>query len=127
MLQWLADDPYPAIRYEVEQILRKQVPDAQLARFTVTGAPDWLTGAKPSPLDETKAILVRCAVAIPFDLEVKSAATGDETFGGVFTWAASYLDEPEKALHQVWFDINGDLERFGKNGELQTRIFVERH
>lgn len=127
MLQWLADDPYPAIRYEVEQLLQKRVPDANLSRFTVTGPPDWLTGASPSPQDETKALLVRCGVAIPFNLDVKSMTAGDETFSGIFTWAASQLDTPERALHQIWFDINGDLTRFGKDGELRSRIFVERN
>lgn len=124
MLRWLADDPYPAIRSTVEDILQQQVADSRLVKVRVTSAPDWLTGARPSDADSAKVILVRSGVAFEFVLVVESAGTSQE-LSGVFTWVAVHLDQPGEHKHRVWMDVGGRLAEFGSDGELKNRVYFE--
>jgi hypothetical protein len=124
MLQWFADEPYDAIRSHVESTLRQQVPDSRLLTFRVTSEPQWLTGARPSDDDKSKAILVRAGVAFEFSL---TAETKGQSYPltGVFTWAGIDLDKPGQHKHRVWLDLKGTLEKFGSEGELKLRIYFE--
>jgi hypothetical protein len=124
MLRWFADDPYAAIRSSVVDMLREQVTDSQLVAFRVLSEPQWLSGARPSDTDSSKAILVRAAVAFEFGLSVASQGELHQ-LSGVFTWAAAHLDQPGKHKHRVWMDIDGTLATFGSDGELKTRVYFE--
>src|ERR1700743_866183 len=93
MLQWFADDPHAAIRSSVEDMLKEQVADSRLTIFRVFSEPQWLTGARPSDTDSSKAILVRSGVAFEFGLSVESQGQSHE-LSGVFTWGVVHLDQP---------------------------------
>ena len=124
MLKWFADEPYAAIRSSVEDMLKQQVADSCLKTFAVLSEPQWLTGARPSDQDSSKAILVRSAVAFEFDLSVESQGQLHR-LSGVFTWAAVHLDKPGQHKHRVWIDLGGTLATFGSEGELKTRVYFE--
>lgn len=124
MLNWFADEPYAAIRSSVEDMLREQVADSRLASFSVLSEPQWLTGARPSDSDSTKAILVRSAVAFEFQLVVESQGQSHQ-LSGIFTWAAVHLDKPGQHKHRVWIDLDGTLAAFGSEGELKNRVYFE--
>lgn len=124
MLQWFADEPYPAIRSSVEDMLKQQVMDARLTDFRVLSEPHWLTGARPSDADSSKAILVRSAVAFEFGLSVQSQGQSHQ-LAGVFTWAAVHLDQPGQRKYRVWIDLDGTLATFGSEGELKNRVYFE--
>ena len=124
MLLWFADEPYAAIRSSVEDMLKEQVADSRLTSFSVLSDPQWLTGARPSDTDDSKAILVRSGVAFEFGLSVESQGQSHQ-LSGVFTWAAVHLDKPGQHKHRVWIDLNGTLVRFGSEGELKNRVYFE--
>jgi hypothetical protein len=124
MLKWFADEPYTAIRSSVEDMLKQQVADSRLKTFAVLSEPQWLTGARPSDKDSSKAILVRSAVAFEFGLSVESQGQLHQ-LSGVFTWAAVHLDQPGQHKHRVWIDLSDTLATFGSEGELKTRVYFE--
>jgi hypothetical protein len=123
MLKWLADQPYAAIRSNIEGILRQQVPDSQLATLQVLSEPQWLTGARKPDGGSDKAILVRTGVAFEFGLAVETAGKTHQ-LSGVFTWVGVDLDKPGQHKHRVWMDLNGNLETFGSEGALKTRVYM---
>jgi hypothetical protein len=124
MLQWFADEPYAAIRSSIEDMLKQQVADSRLTELRVLSEPQWLTGARPSDADSSKAILVRSAVAFEFGLSVESHGQSHQ-LSGVFTWAAVHLDQPGQHKHRVWIDLDGTLAMFGSEGELKSRVYFE--
>ena len=123
MLQWLASDPYSAIRSEVERILDEQIPGSRLISFCVTSDPQWLTGARRSDDDPDKAILVRTGVAFAFQLRVDEPAGQSHELKGVYSWVGVHLDDPDTATQRIWFDIDGSLGQFGSGGRLQERMY----
>lgn len=124
MLEWLAEDPYAAIRSPIERLLTAQVPDTELTSIRVIAKPHYLTGARPSPDDANKAIVTRLAVAIAVELSVTSGGGADE-LQAIYTWAGVHLDEPGERQQRVWIDFDGTLEAFGSEGELVNRIYFE--
>ncbi|MGW8390518.1 hypothetical protein [Pseudoduganella sp. HUAS MS19] len=122
MLKWLDDEPYESIRSEVEDMLQQQVAGSALNSFRVVSDPQWLTGARKPEDGGSKVILVRVGVAFEFELSVDGNGRTHE-LNGVFTWAGFSLDDPANRRRQVWLDIDGDLETFGSEGELVTRIY----
>ena len=124
MLQWFADEPYAAIRSSIEDMLKEQVADSRLTKLSVLSEPQWLTGARPSEADSSKAILIRSGVAFEFGLSVESQGKAHQ-LTGVFTWVAVHLDRPGLHKHRVWIDINGTLTAFGSEGELKNRVYFE--
>lgn len=124
MFEWFNPSPFQAIRNEIETILYKQVADSKLEQFTATSEPDWLTGAKKIDNDADNVILVRAGVAFEFELTVKE---NDKThfLKGVFTWVGYHFDEPKDTHIQTWFDIDGTLAEFGKDGKLMERLYLQ--
>ena len=124
MLKWFADEPYVAIRSNVENTLKQQVADSRLLTFRVLSKPQWLTGARPSDSDKSQAILVRSGVAFEFELTAETQGQSHR-LTGVFTWVGVDLDKPTQHKHRVWLDLDGKLDEFGAEGELKTRIYFE--
>ena len=125
MFKWLADDPFPAIRADVESRLCRSVAGSNLLSFQATSKPQWLTGARRESEDSAHAILVRTGVAFEFMLSVRSP-TGDVfDLKGVYTRCGYHLDESEKRKYRSWLDIEGDLNAFGEKGELMLRLYEE--
>lgn len=123
MLRWLADDPYAAIRGEVESILNRQVPGARLVAFRVASDPQWLTGARPSETNPKKAILVRTGVAFAFSLLVNEPSGTSHELSGVYSWVGVHLDDPQETQQRIWLDLNGLLDEFGSEGALKQRMY----
>ncbi len=122
MLQWLADEPYAAIRRSVEGLLREQVADSRLLDFAVSAEPEWLTAATRSESEPNIVTVRRAAVAFEFCLHVSGGGQTHE-LRGVYTWAAWHLDRPvQEQKQQVWLDLGGTLAEFGENGKLRERL-----
>ena len=124
MLQWLADEPYAAIRSRIEGMLQQQVSDSRLKELRVTSAPQWLTGVRPSETDDTQSILARAGVAFEFVLSVESEGKLHQLCG-VYTWVVVHLDQVGQGKQRVWMDLDGTLTSFGSDGELMSRVFFE--
>lgn len=123
MLLWLADDPYGAMRAEVERKLAEQVPGSRLTAFRVASEPQWLTGARPLDENPEKALLIRTGVAFAVTLEVH-APTGEAfELCGIYSWVGVHLDDLENARQRIWFDLDGSLDTFGAEGELKQRMY----
>lgn len=123
MLNWLADEPYAAIRSEVARILDQQVPGSQLIAFRVTSEPQWLTGARRSDDNPDTVILVRTGVAFAFCLEVREPSGPTHQLQGVYSWVAIHLDDPPSRKDRIWFDLGASLEQYGSDGELRGRLY----
>lgn len=102
---WLPAEPAVVVRDSVASLLADQVPGAALEWMKVTGTPEVLTGARRVAENEERLILVRAGVAVPFALSVLGPA-GRDILWGVFTWAASGLDQPAALRRdRVWLDL----------------------
>lgn len=123
MLQWLADQPYAAIRSQVEAALQKQVAGSRLTAFAVSSGPQWLTGMRPKDDEPGQGIVVRTGVAFEFRLSVQEPNGQDHALQGVFSWVGVHLDEPMNVKHRIWFDLGGTLAEFGSAGELKNRMY----
>ena len=122
MFEFLAADPFVAIRSTLETMLRQQRPDSKLSTLRVSSDPDWLTGARPID-DGGQAAVTRAGVAFEVELAVETADQA-HVLRGVFTWVGIHLDDPSSANQQVWLDLDGTLATFGSQGELKTRIHL---
>jgi hypothetical protein len=125
MLKWLAPDPLPAIRAEVEGILRQQVPGSELLEFRVTSDPQWLTGARKPTDGTTQAVLVRTGVAFEFQLIVREPSGPTHNLTGTYSWVGVNLDDVQKTQQRVWLDLGTNLATHGSQGELQVRLYFE--
>jgi hypothetical protein len=117
-LGWLGDDPAKAVRGEIEGILQQQVPTATLEWVRLVDKPYFLTGGRKLPDDPGKMIVTRAALAIAFELQVRSADRVDRLHG-VFSWVASGLDG--KRRDRVYFDLDAELR--GASEQLTARIY----
>jgi hypothetical protein len=125
MLEWLADDPFIAIRSEVERILQQQVTGSQLKMFRVESEPQWLTGARPGSDDSNKAILVRTGVAFEFRLIVEEPSGQAHDLQGTYSWVGAHLDDPKAAKQKLWLDFGSTLATHGSEGELMVRMYFD--
>lgn len=126
MLMWLADEPFLAIRRQVEQMLQQQVPDSRLAMFRVESEPQWLTGARPGNDDPNRAIVVRTGVAFEFTLNVQEPSGQVHKLHGTYSWVGTNLDDPDAANQRLWLDLDTTLETHGSKGELMSRMYFDR-
>ncbi|GAA1969179.1 hypothetical protein [Catenulispora subtropica] len=111
---WLPGEPVATIRGSVEELLTDQVPGAVLEWMKVTDEPKVVSGGREIPGDDEKLILVRTGVAVPFGLSVRSPDGRRDILWGVFTWAASGLDNPAHRSDRVWFDLQTDIATAGE-------------
>jgi hypothetical protein len=125
MLEWLADEPFDAIRNEVQRILQQQVPGSRLKMFRVESEPQWLTGARPGNDDTDKAILVRTGVAFEFTLIVQEPNGQTHKLQGTYSWVGANLDDPYAAKQRLWLDLGTTLETHGSKGELMARMYFD--
>lgn len=124
MFEWFPSEPYTAIRFSIEDILKQQSADSRLTTLKVLSEPQWLTGAVPSDGDRDKLKIVRSGVAFEVGLTVESQGQSHK-LKGVFTWVAVHLDKPGQQKQRAWLDLDGDLKTFGAEGELKTRVYFE--
>jgi hypothetical protein len=125
MLQWLSDEPYNAIREQIESTLQRQVPGSRLVEFGVTSDPQWLNGARPGGDDPDKLILVRTGVAFEFNLVVHEPSGQAHQLQGTYSWVGVHLDDPGNAQQRVWLDLGATLETHGSEGELMGRMYFD--
>lgn len=111
---WLDDDPVTAIRGSVEEVLAEQVPGAVVEWMKVTDEPKVVSGGRQIPGDDDNVILTRTGVAVPFGLSVRAPDGRRDILWGVFTWAASNLDQPSNRHDRVWLDLQTDIETAGE-------------
>lgn len=109
--QWLPSDPATAVRESVAELLTDQVPGAVLEWMKVTDPPKVMTAGRKIPGDEEKIILVRTGLAVPFGLSVMAPDGRRDILWGVFTWAASGLDNPANRKDRLWFDLQMGIEQ----------------
>ncbi|MCU0492188.1 MAG: hypothetical protein MUD01_11400 [Chloroflexaceae bacterium] len=119
-LGWLGDDPTQALREEIEHMLQRQVPTARLEWLRLTGEPAFLTGGRRRPDDETKIIVIRAALAVPFVLLVRSEGRADE-LQGVFSWVATGLDDERH--DRAFLDLDAAMD--WATDMLKTRMYAE--
>jgi hypothetical protein len=117
-LGWLGDDPGQAVRSQIEGILRQQVPTARLDWVRRLETPYYLTGARKLPDDPGNVIVTRAGLAVPFELQVRSAA-GVDRLCGVVSWVASGLDGARR--DRVYVDL--DAEFSAACEQLTARIY----
>jgi hypothetical protein len=117
-LGWLGDDPAKALRESLEHCLQCQVPTARLEWLRLLKEPHFLTGGRKSEDDPGQLVVTRAALAVAFELEVKSEQ-GTEQLSGVFSWVASDMDGERR--DRVYLDLGMDLGT--ASNELQARIY----
>ncbi|GAA2057963.1 hypothetical protein GCM10009839_79440 [Catenulispora yoronensis] len=119
---WLPEEPTVAFRTAIAELLTEQVPGAVLEWLKVTDEPKVVSAGRQIPGDDEKLVLVRTGVALPFGLSVRSPDGLRDILWGVFTWAASGLDDPGNRKDRVWFDLQTDI---AVGGELLSQRVYE--
>ena len=117
-LGWLGENPAQAIRFEIEQNLKKQVPTTKIEWIQMLGEPEFLMGGRPVFNDPDKMVLTRSALAVAFQLQINSDL-GEEILNGVFSWAANGLDKDRS--DQVYLDLNMEMAEAARM--LKWRIY----
>ncbi|MBV9470074.1 MAG: hypothetical protein JO316_25545 [Abitibacteriaceae bacterium] len=117
-LDWLGDDPAQAVRGEIESALRQQVPTATLDWVRLTGSPEFLTGGRKRRDAPDMTLVTRAALAVPFELQVRSADRQDY-LRGVFSWVTTGLDAERK--DRTYLDL--DVEMAWASEMLTVRIY----
>jgi hypothetical protein len=118
-LGWLGDDPAQAVRNEIEEVLRKQVPTARLEWLRLLDRPYFLTGGRKLPDDPGKLIVTRAALAVSFELQVRAEGREDR-LRGVFSWVASGLANGVRR-DRIYFDLDAELSWASE--QLMARIY----
>ena len=121
-LDWLGEQPAVAVRDSIAEILDEQVSGAVLEWMKVLDVPRYLTGGRPQPDDESRMVVTRAGLALPFALSVTSPGRRREILQGVFSWVAVKLDQPGDRKDQVWLDLRVDLD--WAETELRNRIYL---
>jgi hypothetical protein len=117
-LGWLGDDPGQAVRQEIARILREQVPTAELEWLRLVDKPYFLTGGRQLPEVPGKIIVTRAALAVSFELQVRSVDEVEQ-LRGVFSWVAVGLDGARR--DHVHFDLRAELAWASE--QLKLRIY----
>ena len=102
-LGWLGENPAQAIRFEIEQNLKKQVPTTTIEWIHLHSKPEFLSGGRPVFNDPDKIVLTRAALAVAFQMQVNSGI-GEEILNGVFSWTATGLNNARN--DQIYLDLN---------------------
>jgi hypothetical protein len=106
-LDWLGDNPAQAVRDEIARMLRQQVPTAALEWVRLLDKPYFLTGGRKQFNDPNKLIVKRAALAVPFELQVRSEG-GVEQLRGVFSWVATGLNAERNDC--AYLDLGVEME-----------------
>jgi hypothetical protein len=121
MLEWLADEPFKAIRASFHNWVKRQVAGSEVESLRFLAAPEWLTRMRRQVENSENGVLVRAGFAVLFEAGVFQPSGERHLLSGVFTWVATHLDTPN-AKHQMWFDLDGTLDSHGSNGALAERL-----
>jgi hypothetical protein len=106
------------VRDEIEGILREQVATAELEWVRLLAKPHYLTGGRKLPDEPDQIIVTRAALAVPFELQVRSAGRVDR-LRGVFSWVAAGLDGARR--DRRYFDLDAEFEWASE--QLTARIY----
>ena len=123
-LGWLGEAPSAAVREGIAELLDEQVAGAVLEWVKVPDAPRYLTGGRLQPGDQSRLVVTRAGLALPFVLSVSTPDGSRDTLTGVFSWVSVNLDRPRARQDQVWLDLRADLDEAEET--LRSRIYEPR-
>lgn len=109
MLFWLGDEPFKAIRTEIESGFARQDPGCSVESIKCSGQPYFLTGARKDPDDPSRVILSRMGVAFQTAVVVITSGAARVELDAVCSIVGTNLDDPENTSLRLDFDIPGDL------------------
>ncbi len=119
MLEWFSRNPFNEIISTLTEMFIKQSPSTKMLDFEITNEPEWLTVGRKTE-DDNKVVLIRSGMAVTCDFTLQDN-NGTYNLNGVFTWVGVNLDTKPKT--NMWMDLDGTIEEFGKNGLLNNRIY----
>jgi hypothetical protein len=114
-------DPYAAIRSELSDQLRSQVPDTEVESIVVHELPRWLTIGRRLD-DSTKLVVVYWGVCFRARIAV-TLGYGREDLTATLTFLFGNWDNPEQQRVRTYFDLGADAER-GFTADLFERRFL---
>ena len=118
MLKWFSNNPFEEIISTITDMFIKQSPSTKMLNFEITNEPEWLSGGKET--EDNKMIIVRSGMAVTCEFTLQDN-NGTYNLNGILTWVGVNLDTNPKT--NMWMDLDGNIENFGKNGLLKSRIY----
>ena len=118
MLKWFSNNPFEEIISTITDMFIKQSPSTKMLNFEIANEPEWLSGGKET--EDNKMILVRSGMAVTCEFTLQDN-NGTYNLNGILTWVGVNLDTNPKT--NIWMDLDGNIEDFGKNGLLKSRIY----
>ncbi len=118
MLKLFSDNPFDEIISFITDTFTKKFPNSKITHIEIINEPQWLSGGNKT--EKNKVILVRSGMAVDFNITLKDDKNSNN-LKGVFTWVGVNLNI--KPRTNMWIDLDGNLEKFGKDGLLKTRIY----
>ena len=119
MLAWLSNNPFEEITATITKMFIKQSASTKMLEFKIINDPEWLTGGKKN--EDGSIIVVRSGVAVSCNFTLQDN-NGTYNLNGIFSWIGVNLDTKSKKTN-MWMDLDGNMNEFGKNGALKTRIY----
>ena len=118
MLKWFSNNPFEEIISTITYMFIKQSPSTKMLNFEIVNEPEWLSGGKET--EDNKMIIVRSGMAVACNFTLQDN-NGTYSLKGILTWVGVNLDTNPKT--NMWMDLDGNIEDFGKNGLLKSRIY----
>ena len=118
MLKWFSNNPFEEIISTITEMFVKQSASTKMLNFEITNEPEWLSGGKE--IEDNKMILVRSGMAVSCEFTLQDN-NGTYNLNGILTWVGVNLDTNPRT--NMWMDLDGNIEDFGKNGLLKSRIY----
>ncbi len=119
MLEWFSDNPFEDLITILTRMFVRHSPSTKIIDFEITNEPEWLTGGRKIE-DDNKVIVTRSGMAVACDLTLQDN-NGTYKLNGIFTWVGVNLDT--NPITNMWMDLDGSMEEFGKDGLLNERIY----
>ena len=118
MLKWFSNNPFEEIISTITYMFIKQSPSTKMLNFEIVNEPEWLSGGKET--EDNKMIIVRSGMAVTCNFTLQDN-NGTYNLNGILTWVGVNLDTNPKT--NMWMDLDGNIEDFGENGLLKSRIY----
>ncbi|MEM0912197.1 MAG: hypothetical protein AAGJ37_14580 [Pseudomonadota bacterium] len=122
MLEWYHPNPFDKLIQDITSQLEGCEPHLSIETFSVTKDPVWITSLTPESNEGSDDFQSKVGVAFEFQAQLLTKHETLKSIIGTYTWVARNILEPGDIRDKAWLDMSGELDAFGTDGLLSTRL-----